>query len=106
MNRDFSEDAQWVGTDGRGVRFRPNNLPRSLFSSAQAGAARYQFFTSNRRTADQGPEPPPLLARTRQHSGCGGASAPITAGGWGPGRRVARFEEKNEKGRRPLVLGW
>jgi len=26
-----------------------------------------QFFTSNRRMADQGPEPPALFARTRHH---------------------------------------
>jgi hypothetical protein len=30
-------------------------------------AAQCQFFTSNRRLADQGPELPPLFARTRHH---------------------------------------
>jgi hypothetical protein len=37
---------------------------KALDSAAAAGS---QFFNSNRRTADQGPETPPLFARTRHH---------------------------------------
>ena len=42
-------------------------IRRAHLQLSASGAAGYQFLTSNRRTADQGPEPPPLFARTRHH---------------------------------------
>src|SRR5205814_4371583 len=55
MNRDFRESVQ------------SPKVPECLSPLVTAAGAGCQFLTSNRRTADQGPEPPPLFARTRHH---------------------------------------
>ena len=60
----------WTATVDEGTRsyirqgkYRLAGSPRLVCLQPKA----CQFFTSNRRTADQGPEPPPLFARTRHH---------------------------------------
>jgi hypothetical protein len=49
---------------------RASNLLKNserLSPLGATAAAGYQFLISKRRTADQGPEPPALFARTRHH---------------------------------------
>ena len=62
MNRDFQEDVPMAETKRR-LAVRPKGPERSAFRSAGVR----QFLTSNRRTADHGPDVPPLFARTRHH---------------------------------------
>ena len=54
MNRDFSRERP-ISKKIRSARLLPGT------------AAGCQFLISKRRTADQGPEPPALFARTRHH---------------------------------------
>ena len=56
-----------AGTDRRAVRPSTKKSRLLLSCAWHSGAAGPQFFTSNRRTADQGPEPPALFARARHH---------------------------------------